>query len=905
MTATIRSSKPSHRRPRRTALRPALFRQRPRLEWMEDRMLLSTFVVSNTADSGPGSLRQAILDLDAAAGATNEIDFDIPASVLPIIDPDSPLPAIANPVLIDGGTQPGFAGTPLVEIDGQLAGGRDGLFITASDVTVRGLDIGGFSSGAAVHITRTAATGDWIYGDFLGTDPTGTQAIPNDYGVEIDAGATDNLVGTNGDGINDAAERNLLSGNLFAGVWINGTGTNANVVAGNLIGTDFSGTVALDNGTQPISDIQGDIFGGGVAISDGASDNRIGTDGQSVDDVGERNIIAGSGNDAIDIYGADTDGNVVAGNFIGTDVTGTHALGVGGDGVFIAEGPSNNWIGVNPIGGPSVGDEANVISGNGADGVQITNGSSGNTVAGNRIGTDVTDAVALGNGGSGVEVDYGCGNNTIGGTSAGAGNVIANNTDDGVIIWAYFSGNTIRENEIFGNQGDAIGLGVPASAPVLLSTAGGQLEGWLDVGVAGLTLTLDFFASPAYNADGSGEAQDYLGSINVTSNAQGEAVFSVPFTPPAGLPIITATATDFLGNTTQLSALRVGELNQPPAGIRFVSGGPMVFSAAAGDAIALEDPDAGPFDPTWSLSLSAAAGTLTLGTTRGLSGSGDGTSSLSYSGPLSTLNAALSRMALRVPAGFLGDVTLSVNGQSQARRALVAQVPITVATANLVFTVTTTADWTSGPDPTPAPGSLRQAILDFERGARRDEHHRLRYPRYWRADHRPRHAPARHHHVARDRRNVSTRLRRHAAHPDRVGFLGRQRLDRRQRGSHAPRSDGGRRRHERRRAAGRVDRVRYAGAIKFGERLRYLRDRRGGRRATARDALAKGARVASPAARFAGRRARGKRWRQLEWRCRRHRRARRDRHLLPPRGGPARYGRLYPHDDPDIGVSTG
>jgi hypothetical protein len=204
---------------------------------MEDRTLLSTFLVKNTADGGPGSLRQAILDSNAATGKTNTIDFAIPGGGVQTITPLSALPAITQAVLIDGWSQPGYAGTPLIELNGSQAGTGDGLTITELDVTVRGLDIGGFSQGAGIHITGTGATGDWIYGDFLGTDPTGTQAAPNDSGVEIDAGAAHNLVGTNGDGVNDAAERNVISGNQFAGVWIDGRGTDGNAVAGNFIGT--------------------------------------------------------------------------------------------------------------------------------------------------------------------------------------------------------------------------------------------------------------------------------------------------------------------------------------------------------------------------------------------------------------------------------------------------------------------------------------------------------------------------------------------------------------------------------------------------------------------------------------------------------------------------------------------
>jgi hypothetical protein len=329
-----RAGRSRHPLPRRrsrrapAARRGRLFRLRPRLEVLEDRTLLSTFTVINTGDSGPGSLRQAIVDSNAATGGANTIDFAIPGPGVQVIAPGSPLPAITQAVLIDGTSQPGYAGTPLIEIDGSQAGGGDGLTITGQNVTISELDITDFSQGAGIHITGPGATNDWISSSFLGVDPTGTQPASNNEGVEIDAGAAGNLIGSNGDGVHDVAERNLISGNLFAGVWITGPGTEGNAVAGNRIGTDITGTIALNNGTQPVTDSQGDSFGGGLVLADGASNNRIGTDGQGVDDVGERNVIAGSNNDGIDIYGDGTDGNIVAGNFLGTDLTGTVPLGI-------------------------------------------------------------------------------------------------------------------------------------------------------------------------------------------------------------------------------------------------------------------------------------------------------------------------------------------------------------------------------------------------------------------------------------------------------------------------------------------------------------------------------------------------------------------------------------------------
>ncbi len=444
-------------------------RNRLRFEWLENRTLLASFVVSSTSDSGPGSLRQAILDSNAATGQTNSIDFAIPGAGVQTIAPPSALPAITQAALIDGWSQPGFAGTPLVQIDGVQAGYAGGLMITGSNVTVRGLDIRDFARSAAIHITGPNARNNWIYGDFLGTDPTGTQALPNNEGVEIDGGATNNLVGTNGDGVNDTAERNLLSGNLFAGVWITGQGTTGNAVAGNFIGTDVTGSVALDNGTQPVVDSLGNYFGGGVAISAGASGNRIGTDGNSLDDVGERNVVAGSDNDAIDIYGTGTEDNVVAGNFIGTDVTGTYWLGVAGDGVFLAEGASSNWIGVNPSGGQAFHDEGNLISGNG-EGVQIFDSASFNVVAGNKIGTDVSGTVALGNWYIGVEIYTGCIGNTIGGTTSGACNVISANYSYGVhITGAGTTGNLV--------QGNHIGTDITGTAALGNELSGVQIDG--------------------------------------------------------------------------------------------------------------------------------------------------------------------------------------------------------------------------------------------------------------------------------------------------------------------------------------------------------------------------------------------------------------------------------------------
>ena len=137
----------------------------------------------------------------------------------------------------------------------------------------------------------------------------------------------------------------------------------------------------------------------------------------------------------------------------------------------------------------------------------------------------------------------------------------------------------------------------------------------------------------------------------MTTDASGQVSFAVPFTAPAGLPIITATATDPQGNTSEVSALRRATLQAPSLSVRAVANQSLAFATQSGDGIAIQDPDAGPLNPVWDLTLSVSDGTLTLSSTAGLTGSGDGTGSLSYSGPLAALDAALEGLIFTPAAG--------------------------------------------------------------------------------------------------------------------------------------------------------------------------------------------------------------------------------------------------------------
>src|SRR5262245_6866446 len=183
-----------------------------RLEAMEDRLLLATFPVTSTADSGNGSLRQAILSAESTPGA-DTISFSI-GSGPQTIRLSSPLPQINDSVTIDGTTQPGYAGTPLIELNGSTAGaGANGLTISAGNSTVRGLAIRGFAGSGIVLDTNG---GDVIQGNFIGTNAAGTVLANGGSGVLISG------VGNNTVGGTTAAARNVISGNSGAGVTITG-----------------------------------------------------------------------------------------------------------------------------------------------------------------------------------------------------------------------------------------------------------------------------------------------------------------------------------------------------------------------------------------------------------------------------------------------------------------------------------------------------------------------------------------------------------------------------------------------------------------------------------------------------------------------------------------------------------
>jgi parallel beta-helix repeat protein len=442
----------------------------------------ATFTVTNTNDSGPGSLRQAITSANATV-AIDTIKFSI-GSGAKKIKPLSALPIISNPVLIDGTSQPGYAGLPLIELDGSSAGaGVSGLRIGANGCTIKKLIINRFG----FHGIQITGKTNKISGNYIGTDSTGAIDLGNlQNGVSIEGSASNNLIG----GV-FADETNVISGNSTNGIYI-ANGTSSNVVRKNFIGTNAAGTAALGNtsagiriisspnniigesgfysvgnviaansrgvtiegfgstGNKVESNVIGTNFAGasglgnaqeGVAIYSPASGNKIGGTSALL-----RNVISGNGG-GITISGSA--GNKIEGNFIGVKPAGTAALGNAGSGIRVSGGLNNT------IGGATAG-AGNVISDNGS-GIAISSATT-TDIQGNFIGTDVTGAVKLSNAGIGVRVTDSAGIK-IGGTVSGAGNIIAGSTRGVSIEGDQSANNVVQGNFIGTNSSGVAGLG--------------------------------------------------------------------------------------------------------------------------------------------------------------------------------------------------------------------------------------------------------------------------------------------------------------------------------------------------------------------------------------------------------------------------------------------------------------
>jgi len=511
----------------------------------------ATVTVTTTADlpspcPGAVSLRCAIVSADQA-GSGVTIGFAIPSSDpgctgtprVCTISLTKPLPPLsASDSAIDGYTQTGSApntlplaqgdnARPVIRLDGASAGkGVSGLVVTGATDTVRGLSITGFitcfdctpipgamTGGSGIEVR---GTGDVVAGNFLGLLPDGVTAAPNEFaGVHVTGkNAGPALVGGS-----DPASTNVLSGNkqclsgdcVGFGAYVETTGKRT-VVRRNLIGVTASGTAALPNAATSVVVLAAHVkimdnvvsgSGGDAILTAGTgvmvSQNLIGTNAAGTAGIGNHshgldvqadgnvirgNVISDSGDTGLVISGTNT---IVQGNKIGTDITGTKALGNGFDpsAIFLGQ-PINGTDGIvvcvggNTIGGSGAG-KGNLVSANRGDGIFL--GGDQNVVKGNRVGTDRAGEATLPNHVDGIgsrpfvfdgagfcqQAPAGPGgSHKIGGTVAGAGNLVSGNLAGGIDLIG------THDDTIAGNR---IGTGHLGTAPLGNAGAGLILAG--------------------------------------------------------------------------------------------------------------------------------------------------------------------------------------------------------------------------------------------------------------------------------------------------------------------------------------------------------------------------------------------------------------------------------------------
>lgn len=429
-----------------------------------------TRTVSNTNDSGSGSLRQAILDSNQSSDL-DVICFAIGSGLQTII-PASPLNPVTQPLIIDGSTQPGFASAPIIELNGAGAGaGADGLRITGngSGSTIKSLIINRFSS----HGLFLDSSNNTITGNYIGTNAAGSAAAGNGSdGIGIFSGISAASANGNVIGGTLTSTRNIISGNTGNGVGItaqNGGTANGNVVSGNYVGTDATGTTGIPNGgdgvllnhPQGSATLTANVIGGITGVTVGGAC------------TGSCNLLSGNGANGAGFWHSGAHGNSFIGNYVGTNAAGTGPIANGNIGLEVNETPNNTVGGTAPA-------ARNVLSGNLGAGLFLTGaGATGNVVNGNYIGTNAAGTAPVGNHKMGIGIGaspnaVGANSNTIGGTTGvtlggactGACNLISGNASDGVFI---------AGSESFGNQflGNYVGTNAAGT-----SSIGNALDGF-------------------------------------------------------------------------------------------------------------------------------------------------------------------------------------------------------------------------------------------------------------------------------------------------------------------------------------------------------------------------------------------------------------------------------------------
>lgn len=446
-------------------------------------------------------------------------------------------------------------------------------------------NLGNLISGNGINgVEVRAGNGNLIAANRIGTAVDGVNPLRNEFlGIRLQQATVNNTIG----GAN-ATPFVLSAGNLIAhnggdGIRIQGPGTTGNVVAGNFVGVDVTGTTAREN------------IDTGIEINNATSNTIGGTS------AGMGNLVSGNRGDGILLTGAGAANNVIQGNRIGTNASGTAAIPNQEDGIEVNGGQNNT------IGGAAAG-AGNLISGNGSDGIELERTSSGNIVQGNLIGTNFNGTAAVPNVENGVRLDagpvnvggtpqfLGAINNTIGGVNATsgvrtAGNLISGNGRNGILLY----GGPTSNNAILGNF---VGTNAAGSAAIgntlhgiLLEGASNNTIGGENVSVNpgalrsgnlvsgnggdGIRLTTLLNEPGGNNAASSGNliSGNFVGTNPSGSSAIGNA--------GAGIALIgdSNAAGNLTGNT-------IGNVNATPAGLRRGN----LVSGNAGPGILLQGP---------------------------------------------------------------------------------------------------------------------------------------------------------------------------------------------------------------------------------------------------------------------------------------------------------------------------
>lgn len=569
----------------------------------------TTYLVTNTNDAGVGSLRLAIQSANATPPGSHTINFNIPTTDPGYISSQgvwlmsltSNLPIVTHSnVLIDGTSQTSFTGNtnsfgPEIMLDGNNQLWADYAFhlYNVSNVTVKGFIIGRFVVG--IQVSGASAQNNTIISNYIGCNYNATDTLGNTHGIYILSGPHHNVIGGNShilrnivsgnnhvgirvvnsnyntikgnfvginrngnaalrnyDGISiegtskynmiggyTSAERNYVSGNVAYGIPVFGAGCNYNIIAGNYVGTDTTGTFAIHNTY-------------GVLFDDGASYNTLG--GRT---TGAGNLLSGNSGYGVFLYNFGTLKDTVVGNLIGTDYTGTLAV------------PNANGM---VIDGPSFLHtvENNVISGNLQMGIDIhIAGSDSNFVVNNKIGTDISGLLPLGNQLDGIRIGEGPKHNFIG--RPGKGNIIAYNGGNGITVMTLDEiYNTFSSNSIYNNAGLGIDLFPSGST---MNDAGdvdsgpNELMNYPEiVSVVNIPSTTDWIVSGTLdnNTPTGVKVELFKAEINGSGNAQGKVFLGSCLANGYGnwkdtlsglslSDVLVSTATDLNGNTSEFS----------------------------------------------------------------------------------------------------------------------------------------------------------------------------------------------------------------------------------------------------------------------------------------------------------------------------------------------------------------